>query len=600
MKTYLSLALIALTALLSCQKQEGGESKKIALAATPTSLEFDYTKSTKTLTITSSYDPQSIKAKDSWCTVKPGTFANNSLQVDVTVEQNDNTVERSTSITVIGDKESVIIPVKQGIKQVALEVSKTSFSSTCSGIYDGSFKITSSSQPEVTSGESWCVVKAGEIDKNHETEVVVYVAGNRTEKSRTAEITVKCGSESKSIKVSQDAFGVKTAEASAITPEIVFNKMQMGWGMGNHMDAYKNDVASETVWGNEKCTQSTMDAVKKAGFNTVRIPVTWIGHIGEGPVYKIDEKWMDRVVEIAGYAKNAGLVAIVNTHHDENNNESVAHWQDIKSAYNNSTKNETIKDEIFCVWSQIALKFKDEGEWLILEPFNEIQDGGWGWSEEFKANPDPQYKVLNEWNQVFVDAVRATGGENATRWISTVGYAQSPTFTIKGLVLPKDYTTGNRIIVAFHDYDPYNYTLANPLTEQWGHTADPAKRCSDTDEQNIVDTFDQVVNTYINNNIPVYMGEMGCSYHDGDNFAFQKYYIEYFCKAAADRKIPQIVWDNGAEGSGAECHSYLNHGTGQFQNDNAETLVKLMVKAVTDTDPNYTLQTVWDSAPVIN
>jgi aryl-phospho-beta-D-glucosidase BglC (GH1 family) len=126
---------------------------------------------------------------------------------------------------------------------------------------------------------------------------------------------------------------------------------------------------------------------------------------------------------------------------------------------------------LFRVWTQIADHFKDKGEWLVFESLNEIQDGGWGWSDAFKKDPDTQYRILNEWNQIFVNAVRATGGNNATRWLGVPGYAANPGFTITGLVLPQDCTSANRLMVAVHDYDPYEYTLRDPLVRQWGHTA---------------------------------------------------------------------------------------------------------------------------------
>ena len=39
------------------------------------------------------------------------------------------------------------------------------------------------------------------------------------------------------------------------------------------------------------------------------------------------------------------------------------------------------------MWKQLAEAFRDEGDYLIFESFNEINDGGWGWSEAFKSNP---------------------------------------------------------------------------------------------------------------------------------------------------------------------------------------------------------------------
>ncbi len=583
----ISVTLAALC-VVACGEEEPAP-VPVTLTSNPSELVFDSQGGTKDLTLTSGIQPN-VSCSDSWISISQGAASGNTYKYSISAKEHTGTDARSTSIRVIGDKQSLMIPVTQNIPQVKLAVDKTSFSFDRFGGVE-SFTVTSSSQPSVTTDAAWCGIESGKIDSSHKTTVTLSAAANRTESAGNGTVTVSCGNESVTIKVSREAYSVSKVSTTAITPEMVFNAMAPGWNMGNHMDAISNGIASETVWGNEKCTQATFDGVKAAGFKAVRICVTWTGHIGDAPAYILEDKWLSRVEEIAGYAEKAGLVAIVNTHHDE------SHWLDIKPAYANTSVNEKVKDEIFCVWTQIANRFKDKGEWLVFESFNEIQDGGWGWSDAFKANPDAQYKVLNEWNQVFVDAVRCTGGNNSTRWLGIPGYAASPGFTIAGLVLPEDHTDANRLMVATHDYDPYNYTLADPLVRQWGHTADADKRISASDEENVVAVFEQLKAAYLDKGIPVYLGEMGCSRHSAEDFPYQKYYMEYFCKAAADRLLPMYVWDNGAVGVGPEKHGYINHGTGKFVDDNAKTLVELMVKAVTDKDEEYTLKSVYDSAP---
>ena len=98
----------------------------------------------------------------------------------------------------------------------------------------------------------------------------------------------------------------------------------------------------------------------------------------------------------------------------------------------------------------------------------------------------------------------------------------------------------------------------------------------------------------------MYLGEMGCSNRSGEvAIAFQKYYLEYFCKAVADRKIPFMLWDNGAAGSGPEHMGYINHADGSYVTETTRMLVETMVKAVTTTNPAYTLESVYSSAPML-
>jgi aryl-phospho-beta-D-glucosidase BglC (GH1 family) len=105
------------------------------------------------------------------------------------------------------------------------------------------------------------------------------------------------------VDVTQPALGaIAAAAATALTQDAVYDMFKMGWNLGNQMDANSNGVASETVWGNKKATQATFNGVKAAGYSSVRIPVTYLGHIGDGPAYVLDSKWIDRVAEIVGYA----------------------------------------------------------------------------------------------------------------------------------------------------------------------------------------------------------------------------------------------------------------------------------------------------------
>ena len=585
------LAALATLSLAAC----GGKAPEpdpVRLSAAPSSLVFTAEGGTREVTITTDIKPQ-VSAVDSWVTLQEGSLSGNTFKLTVTVQAYDGTEERTTSIRVIGNKMSLMIPVTQQTPPIRLAVDQDKLPFDRFG-GEASFKVTSATQPKVSTDAAWLGVEAGSISTSHETTVSVMAAVNRTFSPRTGTITVACGDETVTVSVSEEACSITTVATAALTPEEVFRAMAPGWNLGNQMDAINNHVSGETVWGNDKCTQETMDGVKAAGFKAVRICVTWEGHIGPAPYYKIEDKWLDRVAEIVGYAEKAGLVAIVNTHHDE------SEWQDIAKAYNNTVQNEKVKDELFCLWTQIAQRFADKGEWLVFESLNEIQDGGWGWSPAFRADPQAQYKVLNEWNQTFVDAVRSAGGNNATRWLGIPGYAANPGFTIAGLVLPEDYTSGNSLMVAVHDYDPYDYTLNKDTFKtkyQWGHTADPAHRVSNDDEGAVVAVFDNLKAAYIDKDIPVYLGEMGCSRHEVKDLPYQRYYMEYFCKAAADRHLPMYLWDNGAKGNGYETHAYIDHGTGKFVDTESETLVGLMVKAVTTTDPAYTLESVYDSAP---
>lgn len=388
----------------------------------------------------------------------------------------------------------------------------------------------------------------------------------------------------------------------------------LGFNFGNNMDAFRNgdwagdlrDVPDESCWVPAEITPKyiTLEAMKKIksyGFKSVRIPISWLKKIGPAPDYKIDEAWMNRVAEIVGYAETAGLYCIINTHHDENHPsddhaaDTEWHWLDIKGALHDPAKNEKIKDEIKKVWGQIAERFKDKGEFLIMESFNEINDGGWGWSAEFRANPKAQYDILNDWNQVFVDAVRATGGQNSTRWLGIPGYCANPQFTMEGLVLPKDSADG-RLMVGVHSYDPFNFnSYSENYKSEWGHTADPAKRCSSDDEREIRLMMAKLYAKYISKGIPVYFGEFGSiNRPTAREQAFEKYWFEYFTKCARSFGMSAFLWDS--QGLDTYGMGFINHGSGEYIMQ-GKTMVGAMLKGMNTTSESYTLKTVYDNAP---
>ncbi|MBQ0061240.1 MAG: glycoside hydrolase family 5 protein [Bacteroidaceae bacterium] len=388
-----------------------------------------------------------------------------------------------------------------------------------------------------------------------------------------------------------------TEEAATETAMDYAMSMGMGWNLGNSMDAHENGVANETCWHDQAATQATFDSVKVAGFKTVRIPTTWMGHIGDAPDYTIEKAWMDRVAEIVGYAKNAGLKVVLNVHHDgfgaaTDPEVRKNHWLMLEEAANDSTVNEGIKAKLSAVWTQIANRFKDEDNYLMFETLNEIQDGKWGAGANL-TDGGKQYDVLNQWNQVCVDAIRATGGKNETRYIGVPGYVCSPDLTIEHLVLPTDKTP-DHLLVAVHSYDPWEYAGSGKFSE-WGHTGKDI--VEGTSEKTYTDMLDRLYDKYVKNGIPVYFGEFGCVHRkDARAEEFRKYYLEYVCKAMRDHKMTGIFWDNGYDLEGDDAFGLINHGNGQYI-ANGKEIVKIMVDAWENNDPEYTLEKVFEKAP---
>lgn len=373
--------------------------------------------------------------------------------------------------------------------------------------------------------------------------------------------------------------------------------MGIGWNLGNQMDAHYDGCSYETGWGNKAATQQTFNGLAKAGFKSVRIPVTWMGHIGNAPTYTIEKGWMDRVDELVHMAHKAGLIVIINIHHDgfgaADTPSKGAHWIDLPAAVADEERNTLIKQELTMVWLQIGKRFANDGDWLVFETLNEIQDGGWGGGAN-RTDGGAQYKVLNEWNQVCVDAIRAAGGKNETRYIGVPGYVCNPELTVENLVLPTDVVE-NRLMVAVHSYDPWDFA-GSAAVQEWGHTG--VDVVQGVGEDAYVNMLNRLFNMYVRRGIPVYFGEFGAVRRTSkDDEPFRLYYFRYVCKAMRDRRIPALYWDNGNSKAGNDGFGVIDHATGRYIG-NGEQAVRAMVDSWENNDPNYTLQSIYDSAPV--
>jgi len=372
--------------------------------------------------------------------------------------------------------------------------------------------------------------------------------------------------------------------------------MGIGWNLGNQMDAHYDGCSYETGWGNKAATQQTFNGLAKAGFRSVRIPVTWMGHIGNAPTYTIEKGWMDRVDELVHMAHKAGLIVIINIHHDgfgaSDTPSKGAHWIDLPAAVADEERNQLIKQELTMVWLQIGKRFANDGEWLVFETLNEIQDGGWGGGAN-RTDGGAQYKVLNEWNQVCVDAIRAAGGKNETRYIGVPGYVCNPELTVENLVLPTD-NVPNRLMVAVHSYDPWDFA-GSAAVQEWGHTG--VDVVQGVGEEAYVNMLNRLFNMYVRRGIPVYFGEFGAVRRaNKDDEQFRLYYFRYICKAMRDRRIPALYWDNGNSKGGNDGFGVIDHATGRYIGS-GEQAVRAMVDSWENNDPSYTLQSIYDSAP---
>ena len=168
---------------------------------------------------------------------------------------------------------------------------------------------------------------------------------------------------------------------------------------------------------------------------------------------------------------------------------------------------------------------------------------------------------------------------------------------MENLVLPTDTAT-DRLVVSVHFYDPGSYALGqNAAYTEWGHTGAAGKKDPNHGEKNVIDTFKALKEKYIDNNIPVYIGECGAVNRSDERAkSFQRYWFEFIFKAARAYGLSPVIWDNGAKGTGHESFGFINHSDGSYIND-SKPVLDVAKKAYISTDSAYTLKSVYENAP---
>ena len=355
-------------------------------------------------------------------------------------------------------------------------------------------------------------------------------------------------------------FAGSVSAATLPTAKEVQAKMGMGFNIGNSMEVPNNP----TLWGNPYPTQALLDSVKAAGFNTVRIPCAWDSHTSGG---KVTETWLDSVKTVVDYAMRAGLYTILNIHH-----EGEGGW--FQSNIGTSV-NSNIDNKMKTYWTQIANKFKNYNERLLFAGANEPGPNVNTWTSQHVS-------TLMHYYQTFIDAVRATGGNNETRTLIIQGLntdidksvANAPVSTF-----PKDKVEG-RLMFEVHYYDPYQYTLmtsqqdwgaSEPIQPQYYYgdytkASEPKRNAGYNAWAGSVDSklgsivhpqeqFAKMKTNYVDKGYPVIVGEFGANVRSpelsGSDLNLHKQgrvqWHKDVVSAAKQYGLTPILWDMGNE-----------------------------------------------------
>lgn len=447
-----------------------------------------------------------------------------------------------------------------------LSVSASSFSFTADGGTE-SFTISSNTTWRINfQSTDWCTPSL-QSTKGDAT-VTLTAAENSSTEERNLTLTLTAeGAETINLQCTQAAGEAEPTEPekpayidpdntdmSSLSAVDFAAQMGLGWNLGNTMEAIlingDNLSGNESSWGNPLVTKTFIDAVKAAGFNTIRIPVSWSHQLVDETTFQISWEWKQRVEEVINYALDNDMFVMINIHWDGG-------WMD----HPDNAHKDAINTKLEAFWKQIAIYFRDYNDHLLFAGTNEVHVEG-----DYGTPSAENLEVQSSFNQTFVDAVRATGGRNAYRFLVVQAYNTNIDLAVEHLSMPTDDAT-DRLMAEVHYYDPYDFTLQEDgeFKTQWGTGYTDVSNWGQ--EAWVDETFGKMKTNFIDQGIPVILGEYGAILRSSltsgldEHIAARNYYLNYVTKAAVQNGMIPCYWDNGPTGNNSM--GLFNRSTGE-------------------------------------
>jgi endoglucanase len=303
--------------------------------------------------------------------------------------------------------------------------------------------------------------------------------------------------------------------------------MGVGANIGNTLE---NTTTWETGWGNPVITREFVQNLAKLGFKTVRLPVAWDTYAKDG---RIAADKLARVGEVVDWITEAGMFCVVNIHWDGG-------WIDSSDqkrfAATYATFSVEAERKFQAYWHEIASYFAGRGERVLFEALNEETHF------ENAGSPRKAYETLARVNQLFIDTVRKTGGNNAQRLLIVTGYSTDFAKTASDEYrLPTD-TVKNKLLISVHYYTPWTFA-GMTQDESWGKVQRTWGSDSDVTELNRL--FDAMQAFCKRNDIPAFVGEFGVT--DVKEAPSRVRWMTAVAQAALSRKMVPVLWDTGGD-----------------------------------------------------
>lgn len=556
-KLFLILAVGALslgTTACSSDSEDTPGFEVSELIVSKTDLGFSRPGGSTTISVQSVVTPTAT-SDASWLTCTVGATSPNLKATSITIlcQANDSKDERKATITVSAGGNSKQINVVQSADLVVVSIEPAVVPGEGGQVL---VTIKHDATPSVnisTAAASW--IEYGGTRAMTQSQLIFKVAEHYGDpREGVITISVKNGQTtiSEDITIRQEGRDLPESDMNSTAMELA-SRMYPGWNLGNTLEAPGSNVNAETSWQKTKTTQEVIDFVKAQGFKSIRIPCSWKCHMDASN--KIDADWMARVKTIVDYCIKDGLYVVLNDHWDNG-------WLENNISPYSDDRAKILKT----MWTQIATNFADYGEELLFAGLNE-------------PNADSQAKTndLVRYEQVFIDAVRATGGNNALRTLLVQGPNTDIDNTGKYYTtLPTDEAK-DRLMVEVHFYSPWNF-CGMEKDESWGkmfyfwgagnHVSGSSYNANWGEEQYVKDQMKKMKTQFVDKGIPVYIGEYSCLWREiGENQdkhdASVRLFHEVVVRECINNGCIPVLWDpNSCNHGGTKgSMSVLNRST---------------------------------------
>ena len=531
-----------------------------------------------------------VSTEAAWLAVTP-VAGSSSITHHFLIKAEANTAndDRSATITVAAGSDTKTITVSQNSTEGLLITSDKNVNVGAAG---GQVSVTlkaNSAYSQVISNDwvSEVISRANMVEYTRNYSVAANISNARTATISYTMVVNDSTSITEAVTINQEQ-GSTTGDISKTAMDIAA-LMYPGWNLGNTMEAgnssnnWKNaGIGSETAWQSAKTTQQLIDLVKASGFKSVRIPCAWVmGHITDAEACTIDADWLARVHEVVDYCIKNDLYVIINQHWDGGwiEHDGLTAASDVDATKAKLTK----------IWTQIANSFKNYDERLIFAGMNEPGVGG-GDANALLGTADLANRIA-EYEQTFIEAVRATGGNNAKRVLVVQGPNTNIDNTVAHNYMAKLHDSAtDRLMVEVHFYDPYQFTDLGE-DKDWGkyylywgknNKGGDADRTADSkyNEDYVEAQMKKMKTNFFDKGYPVLIGEFGANQRTAigtdalhDN-SVKDYYKAVVTSAINNGCVP-VAWDTNA---GLPSMTIFNRAAVKVSNANMLESIQEAVK----------------------